>query len=294
VTITSARGVITNRPQLSEEERRMSLAAYYDLPLYPPGPREMQIIDANPIDPSLALRVENLTDLLQPRGYSKAEYGYCMMEDGSGYEALYAVYPSCTPKMLGWWFNWLNVPSKDQPAGRGNLKYKIWCPPDHFDHSFINGRDWSGGVWSVESIDLGKGEEQVYRMLGFWRHPLDPRDFGLTAKRERELREAGCWIDLSTVTFHEPETRAQLPGTYLWLTILRDCPQGGLEKLTRLWIGYGVKDGELCFDATTPAEFLCTDYMRTFNIHMTVEHQHLAKLLPELYARYSDKPADEV
>jgi phloretin hydrolase len=285
---------ITNRPELSAEEKAMPLSQYYDLPLYGPGPRELQIIDANPIDRSLAIPVENLTDLLQPEGYGKAEYGWCIMDDGSAYEALYAVYPTCTPKMLGWWFNWVNVPAKNQPEGMGNLKYKIWCPPDHWDHSFANGKDWWGGVWSVESIDFGKGEEKVYERTAFLRHPLDPKEFGLTARREQELKETGCWIDLSTVTFHDPETREQRPGSYLWLTLLRNCPQGGLEKLTRLWIGYGVKDGEIVFDETTPAELLSNDYMRTFNIHMTVEHQHLAKLLPELYAKYSDRPADEV
>jgi hypothetical protein len=32
--------------------------------------------------------------------------------------------------------------------------------------------------------------------------------------------------------------------------------------------------------------------MRKFLIHTTVEHQHLAKLLPKLYAEYSDRPDD--
>jgi hypothetical protein len=281
--------LITNRPELSPEERRMPLAKYYDLPLYPPGPRESQLLDHCPIDPKLALKVENLADHLQPTGYGKVEYGYCMMHDGSGYMAMYAVYPNCAPKMMGWWFRWLNVHPHDQPEGTGSLKYKIWCPPDHFDHGFINRKDGADGIWSIESIDLGRGEDKVY----FLRKPLDPKEYGLTKKREKELQEAGCWIDFATVTFHSPEApHKAYPGTYLWLTLSRNCPQGGMEKCTRLWIGYGAKDGEIYFDKTTPSSMLCEKYMRTFQIHTTVEHQHLAKLLPELYAEYSDRPDD--
>lgn len=283
--------IFTNRPELSAEEKKLPLAKYYDLPLYPPGPREQQLIDACPIDPKLAIKAENFIDLLQPTGYSQAEYGYCMMEDGSGYMAIYTVYPNCTPEMLGWWFRWLNVHSKGQPEGKGNLKYKIWCPPDHFDHGFVNGKDRTDGIYAVESIDLGQGEERVY----FFRHPFNLRDYGLTKEREQALKEAGCWIDCSWVSFHSPDTgHRAYPGRYLWLTISRYCPLGGMEKLTRVWIGYGVKDGRVYFDKSTPSSMLCEEYMRTFLIHCTVEAQHLSKLLPELYAEYHSKPDDEL
>jgi hypothetical protein len=283
--------VIGDRPELSPEEKKLPLAEYYDLPLYPPGPREMQLIDACPIDPKLAIKTENFTDLLKPTGYGKAEYGYCMMDDGSGYMAIYTTYPNCTPQMLGWWFRWLNVHPKGTPEGKGNLKYKIWCPPDHFDHGFINGKDGRDGIYAIESIDLGQGEDKVY----FFRHPLDLKDYGLTKEREQELKEAGCWIDCSWVTFHSPESpHAAHPGTYLWLTISRHCPQGGMEKRTRVWIGYGVKDGAVYFDESTTPEMLSEDYMRTFQIHCTVEAQHLSKFLPGLYAKYSGMPDDEL
>lgn len=142
---------------------------------------------------------------------------------------------------------------------------------------------------SIESIDLGQGEQKVY----YLRKPLDPMDYGLTKKLAKELKEAGCWIDFATVTFYSPEAPyEQYPGSYLWLTLSRDCPQGGNEKCTRLWIGYGARDGEIYFDETTPASMLSEKFMRTFQIHTTVEHQHLARLLPVLYAEYSDKPDD--
>jgi hypothetical protein len=59
-----------------------------------------------------------------------------------------------------------------------------------------------------------------------------------------------------------------------------------------LWIGKGAKDGEIFSDKTTPPALLSEDTMRKFLIHTTVEHQHLAKLLPQLYTEYSESPDD--
>jgi hypothetical protein len=280
---------ITDRPELSTAERRMPLAKYYDLPLYPPGPRERQLLAHMPLDPKQALPAQDLLKLLEPAGYHDAEYGYCSMPDGSGYMAMYFVYPYCTPQMLGWWFRWLNVLPSDQPEGTGNLKYKIWCPPDHWTHAFNNGKDMSEGMWAIESIDLGEGDEKVlYR-----RDHLDAKKYGLSLEKERELLASGCWVDFSNVTFHSPEDPSErLPGHWLWLTLSRPCVQGGVELRTRLWIGCGAKDGELYFDDTTTAAALSEETMRKFLIHTTVEHQHLAKLLPQLYAEYGDTPDD--
>jgi hypothetical protein len=280
---------LADRPKLSRAEKRMPLAKYYDLPLFPPGPRESQLLAHMPLDPTQALPVEKWAELLQPTSYHEAEYGYCLMPDGSSYMAMYFVYPYCTPQMLGWWFRWLNVLPKDQPEGTGNLKYKLWCPPDHLTHAFTNGKDFAGGMWAIESIDLGGGMDKVL----FQRDHLEAKDYGLSAKREKQLLEAGCWVDLSTVNFYSPdEPRRQYPGSWLWLTLSRPCAQGGIELRTRLWIGYGAKDGKIYLDKTTPPALLSEDYMRTFLIHTTVEHQHLAKLLPQLYAEYGDKPDD--
>lgn len=282
--------IYTKRPELSPEEKKLPIAKYYDLPLHSPGPREQQLIDSGPIDPELAIKAENFLDLLQPFEYSKAEYGYCMMPDGTGYLAVYTVYPNCTPLMLSWWFRWLNVYTKGMPKDQGNLKYKIWNQCDHWDHGFINGIDKAGGIYTVESLDMGEGEPMVYTV----RHPLSPRDFGLSEEREKALKEAGCWIDCCYESFHSPEApHEQYPGTHLFLTMSRKNPLGGMEKCTREWIGYGVKDGKVVRDETTPDSMLCEAYLKKVMIHATSEAQQLSKFLPELYAEYKDKPDDE-
>lgn len=282
--------IITNRKVLTPEEKNLPLAKLFDMPLYPPGPREQQLIDAGPMDPKLAIKAENFLDLLEPVEYQKVEYGYCMMPDGTGYLAVYTTYPGCTPQMLSWWFRWLNIYSKSMPKGQGNLRYKIWNPADHWDHGFINGKDRSGGIYTVESLDLGAGEPMTYTV----RNPLDPRKFGLSEEREQALKAAGCWVDCCYESFHEVEPpHKQTPGTHLFLTLSRMSPLGFLEKCTREWIGYTGKNGQVERDLTTPASMLCEEYLKKVIVHATVEAQQLSKFLPALYAEYKDKPDDE-
>jgi hypothetical protein len=290
---------ITKKTELSPEEKRSPLIKYYDIPLSALEPLRQQIIDfACPLDPKRAIKAKNMLDLLKKTtGYEKEEYGYCMMEDGSGYIATYTTYPNCTPEMLAWWFRWLNVYPKSVPRGNGNLKYKIWCPPDHYDHDFINGKDKMDGIWTVESLDLGKGED----MKGTIRHPFNLKDYGLTEKNEKDLKAAGCWVDSSYVTFHTPDplhtpgmTHKQLPGASIQLTQSRMSPLGFMEKRSRVWVGYTIKDGKVVRDESTPADQLCEEFLRKGLIHATIEAQQLSKWLRELYAEYHNKPDDEL
>ena len=282
--------VFAHKPELLPEEKHLPIAKYYDIPLHPPGPLQQQIINACPINPAEAIKVENFVDLLQPSGYSSVELGCCRMPDGSGYIAAYTVYPNCTPKMLAWYFRWMNVHAKGMPEGH-NLKYKIWNAIDHIDHGFVNGKDKTGGIYQVEALDMGKGEQPFYSI----RHPFNLKDYGLTEQREKELNAAGCFVDCAVEKFYTLDAaHTLLPGTHLTLTLSRFCPYGGMEKRTREWIGYGVRDGAIYFDESTPAEMLNVAYMKKVLYHNIVESQQLNKILPELYAEYHDKPDDEL
>ena len=282
--------IIPNRPELSPEEKRMPLAKYYNLPLHTIGPLQQQIINAGPMNPKYAIKAENWLDHLKmPGEYNKMTYGYCLMEDGSGYIASYSVYQNARPEMISWFFRWINIPCKSQPEGTGNLKYKIWCPPDHFTHGFINGKDRSNGIFSIESLDLGKGGPKGYCL----RTHLSLKDFGLTDVREKELVGAGVWIDPALETFYTvDEPHRPLPGAHLCLTMSRPHPLGGMEKVTAEWVGYGIKDGKIYFHKDTPSYKLTEDWLKSVLVHTTTEAQQLGKFLPELYAEYHEKPED--
>ncbi len=285
--------VITRRPVLCQEEQTLPLKKYYDLPLYALGPREQELLDRGcPVDAGLAIPVQNWLDLLRPEGYTDFEYGYAHMPDGTAYVAVYTVYPNCEPKMLAWYFNWMNTPSVHQPLGEDgydNMRYKIWNPSDHVGHGFVNGKDKSGGIWTVESLDLGMGEPKTYTV----RHAINLRDFGLTQEREEQLKAAGCFVDAAYETFHtmDPEHR-QTGGMHLCLTLSRKSPLGYMEKCTREWIGYGIKDGKIVRDETTPEFMFSDEYLRKVVTHSTVEAQQLSIFLADLYNEYNDKPLD--
>lgn len=289
----SRKGIIEVRPELDPRERELPLAKYYDLPLYELAPRERELIERGcPTDPAKAILPENWLDLLQPEGYQELEYGYCHMPDGTGYIAVYTTYPRCTPKMLAWYFRWLNIPPKSQPVGPmgyDNIKYKIWNPADHVGHGFINGKDKQDGIWTVESLDLGAGEAKTYTI----RHAINLREFGLTEEKEQELKAAGCFVDCAYETFHTMDAEhKQLGGMHLCLTLSRQSPLGYMEKCSREWIGYGVRDGKIVKDDTTPDYMFSDAYLKKVITHSTVEAQQLGVFLADLYEEYHELPDD--
>ncbi len=267
-------------PKLSPEEQRLPLAKYYEnYPLYCPPPLQQMLLDAGPMNLSDAIPAAQWLDALQPSGYRKVVYGYCMMPDGSGFYAEYFVTPpTMTPEMRRWYGRWINFRSQGMVEGQGNLRYKLWCPVDHWDHKYVNGVDDKNGIWSCETLDLGQSKQGI----GAISHPINLRDFGLTAAREEELLAAGCRVSAAWEEFEGP-------GHHLVLRLSRPCPFGGIESMNFEWIGYWAKDGQLLRDEETPVD---ETYLKNVLTHNTVEHLHLPQFLPALYAEYHDKPID--
>jgi len=257
--------------------------------VYGPGPREMQILEKYcPMDPAKALPVDHFPDLLNDE-YMDVELGCCTMPDGSGYIASYTHYPHCTPMMLKWYFRWLNVHAEGMPEG-SNLKYKIWNPAGHVDHGFLNEEKRSGALYQIEALDMGAGDKPFYSI----RHPFDLKDYGLSAAKEQELHDKGCFVDCAVEKFYtNDDDHSLLPGTHLTLTFSRFSPTGGMEKRSREWIGYGVENGKIYFDEDTPEYMFSVDWMKQVLFHNIVEAQRLDQILPELYQTYRDIPDDK-
>lgn len=265
------------RPELSDREKRLPVARFYNTALNPPDPLRRQLIDAGPIDPEDAIKAENFLDFIKPEGiYHKVEYGYCMMPDGTGYIALYdRMDPRVTQDMYVWYMRWINFRPRSAAAEDGNIRYKLWMPADHIDHCYVNGSDKTNGS---RTLERGGGE----RALGSVRHAVAPRDVGITAKLEEELLDAGYRLRLTWETF-------DIPGSSFCFEITRPCPLGGMETLTRKWIGWKPEGGWLVKDPFSPVS---EEYLQKALIHNTVERQHLPEFLPELYKEYRDKPID--
>ena len=270
-------------PALSKEEAALPVSRFYtDYPLYKPGPLQQQILDAGPMRPEDAIPIAHWLDWLSPTGYPRVVYGYTMMPDGSGF---YIEYSTTPPTWKGswrrWYGPWYNRKSAGMPEGRGNLRYRIWNPLDHWDHHFVNGRDDQDGVWSLETLDLGAGGDPS-KGIPSVSHRLDLVDYGLSPEKKAALEAADCRAEAFWEEFDGP-------GHHLVLRFSRPCPLGGRESLNCEWIGYYALDGRILRDEETPVD---ETYLKNVLIHNTLERAHLLQVLPDLYEAYHALPAD--
>lgn len=286
-------------PELTEEEKALPLYKYYIRPLRYAGPLISQAIDHGAMHQAYAQPINDLTShLLLPGEYPAVSLGYCPHPAGGGFIRHYQFYPGAKFDMLKWFYTWINIPCKSQPEGRGNIKYKLWCPADHYTHAFVNGKDKTDGVFTQESLGLGlhPGTPYADQFISI-RYPIDLEEFGLTKERARELKDAGCWVDPAVVKFYEPKdywekgVLTPILGTHIMVSMSRPT-YGGIEKLSAEWIGWDIKDGKFVYDESTPWWKVTEDWMHMGITHAHTEGQHLADFLPELYAEYADKPMD--
>lgn len=274
--------------KLTENEEKMPCARFIrDYPLHKPSPIYQQVLDQGPMDPEDAIRAEDWLSLLDivEKGYRKVMYGYCMMPDGSAFYIEYSVAPATWQgKWRRWFGQWYNCYSRSTDPKEGNIRYKIWNPIDHWDHQFINGKDDSDGIRSLETLDIGKtgdpskGIPQISRRVNL-------REHGLTAEREEELAEKDVRIEGFWEEFPGH------PGHHLVLRLSRPCPMGGRESVNCEWLGWYPENGQILRDESTPCS---EEIVRDILIHNTIERQHLYEVLPDLYEAYKDKdPYDD-
>ena len=273
--------------KLTENESRMPCARFYtDYPLHKPNPIYQQVLDQGPMDPKDAIPAQDWLSLIDiaDKGYRDVMYGYCMMPDGSAFYIEYSTSPvTWQGKWRRWFGQWYNCYSKSTDPAEGNIRYKIWNPIDHWDHKFINGKDDSDGVWSLETLDLGKTGDPS-KGIPQISYRLNLRDYGLTEEREEELKARDVRVEAFWEEF--PGN----PGHHLVLRFSRPCPLGGRESVNCEWLGDYPVDGKIVRDASTPCS---EEIVRNILIHNTVERQHLYEVLPDLYEAYKDKDLTE-
>lgn len=270
-------------PELTAEEKTFPASRFItDYKLYPPNPLQQQILDAGPIPVEDAIPIDRWLDHLQITGYPKVCYGYTMMPDGSGFYIEYSASPATWQgKWRRWYGKWYNQYSKSMVPGQGNLRYKIWNPVDHWDHKFVNGKDDTDGVWSMETLDLGATGD-ASKGIGAVSHNIDLRDYGLSEERYEALVAADCRPEACYEEF-------DAPGHHLVLRFSRPCPLGGRESINCEWMGYWAKDGKIIRDEETPVD---ETYLKNVITHNTIERQHLYEVLPDLYEAYHALPMD--
>ena len=269
--------------ELSSVERQMPLARFfYEYPMKDLPKEIKDVVLGQPMDSADAVTPEHFIDWLQPCGsYLAHENGYCMLPDGTGYIATYMRIPETVDvKKIFWYLNWLNIHPKSQPAGTGNLRYKIWNRADHWDHYFVNWEDTSEGVHTTESLDLGEGDRKYDTI----RHSFSLRAYGLTDEKIAELKASGCPVRETSdwESFDEP-------GFHLTMGQIRPCMTGGWERRSVEWIGWRPKDGKLVREPRTK----CSEaYLRKVGYHTLLEWNHMLDFINDLYETYHAMPAD--
>lgn len=269
------------KDHLCPEEAALSYSKYYYLPLDPPDPMAMQLINEGSQDPAKALTIDHINDLFQP-GYLPIEMGYTMMPDGSAVIANYVRMPGVTIDMIDWWFCWHWFTPPSVPPGNGNLRYKLWNPKEHWD----TGADEASQKrlldeslpWRLrrapatnyihESVDYGE-----IRELDAW--GLEPQELGVDLEVLKQpnmgtVITACLPIDNPAVGIH-------------YYRPVRD----GVELRTRYWFGWAVVDG---VPQRIPESMPSEELVRNFTIHNATEYPHLAAFLPSLYREESWKP----
>jgi hypothetical protein len=275
---------VTERLELTAEEKARPYAKYYYQPSAPPAPHHAEMLkDLRPLDPAMADRIQDVNNLLSP-GYTEGENGYCIMPDGSAYVALRHPMAGATPKMVEWWFAW---------HGLEDLRYKLWYPEMHIsarvdpaDRAKILDPDRPlplkfQGMTHHAVEDIGGGVLNAVD-ISF----LTPEDFGFDMSRFRPPNaEALAAANVVARGVDDPPDGPDLPVAFVHL--VRNIP-GGIEVRNRFWVGYQIADKKPVL-SLPPGVAIPEEAVQGLFLHDVQEFANLAAILPQLYGEQEGK-----
>lgn len=254
--------------ELTDEEKQMPEAKYYN-PVFADFPDE--VINAL-VQGALAredvLDFENVADL-QKAGYEKADNGYRLLEDGTGYVAVKTDFPGAMGDMIYWWFWW---------HGYKDIRYKIWCPGAHYAvkiKDLARANTWflpyrerieNNTIYSTENVGMGIQTLAI--------HFVPPEKFGFDPSRfKQEGIAAVLCVEVGLMI-----AGVNIEHTYM-VHVWRKTPTG-LELRSRFWLGKMLPYKwmrQLIFTEKT---------LRDMLFHCALEYNHLAGFLPDIYREF--------
>lgn len=254
--------------KLTATEKRMPEAEYYttDFAEYP-----SEVLDAiayGPIAPAQALAFEKIGDLVNP-GYLEVENGYCILEEGTGYVAVRTEMPGVDMEMVRWWFWWHALK---------NIRYKIWCPGDHYAIGAKNfdqladptltpeERTMNNPHYPIEDVGLGVMELSICFM--------PPDAFGFDTSLFEKNGVEGAIVGIVGIRLFG----VTIDHTYMCHLFRKT--DTGLEVRSRFWMGAKLDQPlrKIIFN-----EEAALGMMK----HCSREYNHLAAFLPDIYHEFS-------
>jgi len=272
--------------ELTPEEEKKPYAKYFYRDLASPDPEAMAKME-NPMDPSKALPIENINDLLDP-GYHVVEAGWCALPQGGLYIANHLKMPGVTVDMINWWFWWHSLE---------DLRYKIWFPPGHSGIS-VSDRD--------RAIILDPKTPATLRFQGRTHYVLEdvggpcaekiaisfmtPEDIGFDMDRFKSPN-VGTVVggNGSSLMLDPPPGAPKFKSPAFMLHFIREI-DGGIEFRTRFWMGYHILDKKPHYCLPKIA-VIPPMVAKGLAIHNVLEFSNLRSFLPQIYQEEHDKAA---
>lgn len=216
--------------------------------------------------------VERANELLSNKDWP-VETGYTAAPDGSMRIFVLTDMPAVTPAMWDWWFAW---------HGSEAQRYKLWHPRAHVDVRWSDGRDdLDHYVGRTSNVIEYVGAQYLKLTIRF----VPPGTLGID---EAELKTRG---EVAICA------RGGLAGTPIetgWLVHLVRPVAGGAQMRSRFWIGGNNirtrtmpgRAGALVGRGLSYLQPLTDNMAKDLLVHCAQEMNHLAAILPALYARF--------
>ena len=255
---------------LTEEERALPYAKYFDRPLAPIPQEKLDIWNGPMADPALATPIERRNDFLD--GNVALSIGFTVAPNGTGFVANSTFMPGVTPEMFDWWFGWHSVGP--------DLRYKLWDKEDHYyaramtpDYVLdpkVPNREKTWGVTHDILEDIGLGAEPL--KLTFFK----PSDLGYDMTK------------IGTPTCSTMVCAVGVSGSPAVMTHKAVAAEGGIWCQSHFWMGYGLNEDGAIIQLVPDGQSVPESFPRALFGHNIKEFSNLAALLPELYAEEKD------
>lgn len=250
-------------------------AKYYQPNLSPMQAQVSEAIACGGMAWELFYPAGRASELLED-GYWPIETGYSRTPDFGVNVFCYTQMPRVTPQMWDWWFGW---------HGDEANKYKLWHPHAHINAEWKDGqKDRQAYVGRTSHITEYLGSEVKKGAISF----IPPSEMGLD---EAQLKARGEVAICALIG---------LPGIPMiagrMIHLVRSV-EGGAEMRSRMWMGgssvaFGKKPGplrKLFAWVIRPIVALLLPNPQELLVHNAQEMQHLAEILPDLYADFRPK-----
>ncbi|WOC32922.1 MULTISPECIES: DAPG hydrolase family protein [Caproicibacterium] len=256
--------------ELTEEEKKLPYVKYFYRDLAKVPEEKLRIAQGAPADPRTALPLEERNRFLAGTD-AGLTCGFTVMPDGLGYVANSTFMPNVTVEMCEWWFGWHSVGS--------DLRYKLWDHDDHY-HARADKPDYvkdphvplAQKTWGVRHFikeDIGFGPEEMYLCFAA------PQDLGYDPAL---IGTDAC----PSLVCGTGEGKSPALMTHKFCSV-----PGGVQFVSRFWMGVGMKDGKVTRLLPEGARVPEAAPRALFS-HNIKEFTNLASLLPALYAEEKD------